>query len=341
MHSQSQIKRTLSTTLAIAYVAGLLDSGEFIHRSELADFVCEQCGFQDARGHAQRDGCLKAPRELEASGHFALPAAQAKTGPNTPKRLTEAVADPVGVPAQAGEVPTESLPPRIVRSISQGAINRARTREHALIHAHYQGAYWEGAYGWGFQNDRGAGLWGDHEQVLFWVKGQYLLVLDAMTADPGVEIRNGWQLAPLKWSCDPSTFAWWSEEPGTNLSLQLIAPPGGAVMECRDGMVGYNENVVPAPLVEFRYRQSGSAPTVSAVLLAAYSGRARPKFTIRGDTDLSCGAIHHLEVGLPDGSVDQIAWTTGLVLPVDDGRPFTTDATFVRQRGSRKFSLSP
>ena len=30
--------------------------------------------------------------------------AQAKTGPNTPKRLAEAVADPVGVPAQVGEV---------------------------------------------------------------------------------------------------------------------------------------------------------------------------------------------------------------------------------------------
>lgn len=104
MHSQSQIKRTLSTPVAVAYVAGLLDSGEFIHRSELADFVCEQCGFHDARGHAQRDGCLKALRELEVSGHFALPAAQAKTGPNTPKRLTEAVADPFGVPAQAGEV---------------------------------------------------------------------------------------------------------------------------------------------------------------------------------------------------------------------------------------------
>ena len=104
MHPQSQIKRTLSTPVAISYVAGLLDSSEFIHRSELADFLCEQCGFQDARGQAQRDGCLKALRELEASGHFALPAAQAKTGPNTPRRLTEAVADPVGVPAQAGEV---------------------------------------------------------------------------------------------------------------------------------------------------------------------------------------------------------------------------------------------
>jgi len=102
--SQNQIKRTLSQPVAIAYVAELLDGGEFVHRSELADFLCEECGFYDARGHAQRDGCLKALRELEASGHFTLPAAQGKTGPNTPRRLLEAVADPAGVPAQAGDV---------------------------------------------------------------------------------------------------------------------------------------------------------------------------------------------------------------------------------------------
>jgi hypothetical protein len=213
------------------------------------------------------------------------------------------------------------------------------TATHALIHAHYQGGYWEGAYGWGFSKGRGAGLWGDHERVLFWVKGQYVLVLDAMAADRGVEIRNCWQLAPMKWSHDPKTFAWWSEEEGTNLSLQLIAPPGGAAMECLDGMVGYSEKIVPAPMVQFRYQPQGSAPTVSAVLLASYTGSARPKFTIRGDNDLSRGTIHHLEVVLPDGSVDNIAWTTGLALPVDDGRPFTTDASFVWQRGEKSFQL--
>ena len=104
MLSQNQIKRTLSQAAAIAYVAELLDAGEFIQRGELAEFLCEQFGFYDARGQAQRDGCLKALRELETAAHFALPPAQAKTGPNTPKRLPEAVASPIGVPAQAGDV---------------------------------------------------------------------------------------------------------------------------------------------------------------------------------------------------------------------------------------------
>src|SRR5450759_5475158 len=104
MLPQNQIKRTLSQPVTIAYVAQLLDSGEFINRSELAEFLCEECKFHDLRGHPQLDGCLKALRELEAAGHFKLPAAQGKPGPGTPKRLPEAVAYPTGVPAQVGEV---------------------------------------------------------------------------------------------------------------------------------------------------------------------------------------------------------------------------------------------
>ena len=75
MFVRNQIKRALSQPPAIAYVAGLLtDGGEFVNRTELADYLCEEFNFHDARGHAQRDGCLKALRELEAAGHFTLPA---------------------------------------------------------------------------------------------------------------------------------------------------------------------------------------------------------------------------------------------------------------------------
>jgi len=104
MDTQNQIKRTLSQPAAIDYVAGLLKINESLRRSELVDFLCEQFGFHDVRGQRQRDGCMKALRELETGGHFTLPAARAKTGPNTPKRLPEPVADPTGVPAKAGEV---------------------------------------------------------------------------------------------------------------------------------------------------------------------------------------------------------------------------------------------
>ena len=104
MLPQNQIKRTLSQPDAIAYVAEALIRGECAHRSALADLVCERFGFFDPRGQAQVEGCMKALRELEAGGHFKLPAAQGNPGPRTPKRLPEAVPDPTGVPEQAGDV---------------------------------------------------------------------------------------------------------------------------------------------------------------------------------------------------------------------------------------------
>jgi hypothetical protein len=104
MDTQNQIKRTLSQPGAIEYIAGILEVNEFQTRCELADFMCEHFGFLDSRSRRQRYGCLKALRELEAKGHFTLPAARSKTGPNTPKRLQAPVADPTGVPAKADEV---------------------------------------------------------------------------------------------------------------------------------------------------------------------------------------------------------------------------------------------
>lgn len=104
MNTQNQIKRTLSRPASIDYIAGLLNSNDFIHRSALANFLCEQHGFYDTCGKLQQGGCVKALRELESAGHFKLPAVKGRTGPNTPKRLQEAVADPIGVPAKAEEV---------------------------------------------------------------------------------------------------------------------------------------------------------------------------------------------------------------------------------------------
>jgi hypothetical protein len=47
MNTQKQIKRALSKSEAIEYVARLLEGEEFLSRTELADFVCEEFGFQD------------------------------------------------------------------------------------------------------------------------------------------------------------------------------------------------------------------------------------------------------------------------------------------------------
>lgn len=132
MNTQNQIKRKLSEPAAIEYVAGVMNVNAFVHRSELADFLCEQFGFYDGRGEKQCDGCVKALRELEAAGHFTLPVAQAKTGPNTPKRLTEPVADPTGVPGKAGEV-------RGLELIRVSGVEQMRLWNEMMIREHPRG----------------------------------------------------------------------------------------------------------------------------------------------------------------------------------------------------------
>lgn len=215
-------------------------------------------------------------------------------------------------------------------------------KDAVLIQGRYQGGYWEGAYTWNFRDGRGRGVYGEHERILLWVKGEYLLVIDTMAADAGADIRNVWQLGPMeKWSHDPARLEWWSGNDGANLWLRMIAGPRAA-MECAEGsrepIRGWlgrsGDDPAPAPRVEFRY-QAERAPAVTAVLLAPYRGGARPRYEVKS-ARVGRGTIHHIALALPDGGADDIAWSNGLALPVDDGRPFVTDGVFVWSRTDRQ-----
>jgi hypothetical protein len=127
MNTQSQIKRTLSQ--AIDEVRGLLERTAFRHRTEVAETLCAQFGFYDARGAPQRGSCLKALRDLEAAGGLALPPARTTTGPKAPRRLGEPVPVPEGVPAQAGAV--RGLRLELVTTEAQRRVwNELMLREH-------------------------------------------------------------------------------------------------------------------------------------------------------------------------------------------------------------------
>ena len=132
MNSQNQIKRKLSEPAAIEYVCGLLDEDEYNHRTELAGFLCEQFEFYDTRGQEQGSGCLKALRELEASGYFTLPAAWGNKGPNSPRRLAESVPAPEGVPEKAGDV-------RGLRLELVGTVDDMRIWNEMMIGEHPRG----------------------------------------------------------------------------------------------------------------------------------------------------------------------------------------------------------
>ena len=105
MQPQNQIKRMLSTPEALEYVCQLLtDEEESFSRSELADFLCEEFGFQDPGGQNQQTSCLLALRDLDAKGWIELPPSENEKRTFALRRLPAPVPDPQAVPAEAGLV---------------------------------------------------------------------------------------------------------------------------------------------------------------------------------------------------------------------------------------------
>lgn len=207
----------------------------------------------------------------------------------------------------------------------------------ALIHAAYQGGYWEGQYTWNFGKGRGRGVYGSHQRIVFWIRGEYVLVLDRMNTDGGCEVRNVWQLGPMdKAKAEADKLLWSSRNDDVNLLVAMLAGPAGTKMTviegCREplaGWVGWHGNdAVAAPRIEFTYPAEQSGSLVSAVLLAPFTGKDKPAYKVRARRESSYGQLQYLAIELPDGQVDHVAWSEGLTLPVE-AEPFATDATFV------------
>ena len=124
---QNQIKRTLSRELDRLHA--VMRREKFAHRTALADRVCSEFGFHDARGRAQRSGCLKALRELEARGRIRLPTPRRRVKHCGPRGLGRAVPEPVGVPETVDGV--RELELILVETGPQRALwNELMAREH-------------------------------------------------------------------------------------------------------------------------------------------------------------------------------------------------------------------
>ncbi len=175
------------------------------------------------------------------------------------------------------------------------------TPETATIRARYQGGWWKGKYGWGFTEGHGEGVWGEHERILFWVKREYLVIIDTVTADGAHTVHTGFQMAPAKWSLDSSALRWTSSAD----QAQLVIAPAAATIECLEGQrqpprgwVGFSgKDPVPAPHIEFRYPSDPKAPVVTVVVIApvAYQVKAT------GATAIA--------VTKPSGKIDQVSWS--------------------------------
>lgn len=129
MQAQHQIKRTLSQPQALARVHALQASLAQAHRTALADRVCAEFDFIDARGRLQRAGCLKALRTLEREGAMTLPAPRSAPGPRRARRLEAPMAPAQAVPGKVSEL--EALELILVEDGHQRAVwNELMAREH-------------------------------------------------------------------------------------------------------------------------------------------------------------------------------------------------------------------
>jgi hypothetical protein len=129
MRAQSQIKRTLSEPRGVVRVRALMSEGPEVHRTALADRVCAEFGFIDARGRAQRAGCLKALRALEREGQVVLSAPRTTPGRPRGRRLKQPVAPPQAVPAEVSGLIDLDLV-RVEDDAHRALWNELMAREH-------------------------------------------------------------------------------------------------------------------------------------------------------------------------------------------------------------------
>lgn len=126
------IKAALSEPAGLTLVRQELSKEPMCTRTRLAQLVCAQFGFVDALGRHQTSSCLKALRDLESAGLIDLPAPRGRGSTSwQPRRASEQVEEPSGVPGDAGEF--SDLRVVLVEARDDGAMrcwNELMIREH-------------------------------------------------------------------------------------------------------------------------------------------------------------------------------------------------------------------
>lgn len=195
----------------------------------------------------------------------------------------------------------------------------------ALLHGRYEGGYWDGVYRWHYPDGHGRGVFGCHDRVVFYRRGEYVLVIDRMVTDPGHQVRSVWQFAPVEgWSADQAARSAWSTNAHANLAVQWLGPADGVTMAVRQGsrdpLAGWagmdGQTPLAAPQIEFTCTVA-DPPTGSAVLLTPFAGAGCPPPVQPAWRSVRDGAYHVLQWVRPNGTIDRIAWSARLEIPLD------------------------
>lgn len=103
------ILQRLSQPDAAEFVRRSMAEDPGLHRTELANRLCDAFGLIDPMGRRRRAGCLKALRSMEARGYFELPAPRTRTELGGPRRLGHRVPPAEGVPPTARKIHSPAL----------------------------------------------------------------------------------------------------------------------------------------------------------------------------------------------------------------------------------------
>lgn len=105
MKATTSIKERLSSPENVTLVTNWLAGNKDQTRTRLARDMCERLGWRDGKGALRMSSALKALRDLEAEGHWKLPAPLPRgSGQWSPRCLGHAVAAAQGVPGRAEQV---------------------------------------------------------------------------------------------------------------------------------------------------------------------------------------------------------------------------------------------
>ncbi len=239
-------------------------------------------------------------------------------------------------------------------TISLDGMNQGPSRAHllreeqhdrfALVHGRYDGGYWDGPLTWGFREGCGKGTHGIHDRIIWWLRDDYLLVLDLLVAQLGSDVHNVWQLGPMDGvRTDADQLSVHTTNAETNLLLRMVLAPDECVMSCEQGQLSppagwvgssfRGAKQVPAPQVVYRYPAGRPAGGISAVLAMPFAGSEVPQVRVVRQAASSGGISQYLVLDFGDGRRDYLGWSPQLVQAVELDREVETDATFfwVRQ----------
>lgn len=204
--------------------------------------------------------------------------------------------------------------------------------DHVFLHGVYDHGYWDGEYGWGFQDGLGRGTYGKHERMVLWIRDEYVLIFDVMMGEPENTVENVWQLAPVAdWQCDADALSWHARNEMPGFFLQMIMPHPETSMDIYEGQTdplrGWfcdrtHDDFSPAPQVVFRYPADSTFHVTLAMPMD--EGQEPPE-----TQSFDAGRGRGVKLKWADDTTDIIALSHSLCASLDEDSPFDTDSPLV------------